>query len=156
MGLCVTVICPTSICNQGLDATPGANELPAPNQAYPNLPWHSCPDEDSLQWDITFCPGGLWPQYTQGGIIVPMRAANKCLDVHGAIFANGSPVQVYDCNGTAAQRWVLTRSPTGPGTQVRVAGTNYCLDAGASTCMMLVLKIIAAHWFPKVLQMASS
>ena len=59
-----------------------------------------------------------------------MHTGGKCLDVQGAVYANGTPVQVYDCNGTGAQRWVLNRSPSG--TQVRVANTNFCLDAGSS------------------------
>ncbi|GAA1296096.1 hypothetical protein GCM10009579_73830 [Streptomyces javensis] len=29
----------------------------------------------------------------------------KCVDVAGADNANGTPVQLYDCNGTAAQQW---------------------------------------------------
>ncbi|MBQ0826454.1 ricin-type beta-trefoil lectin domain protein [Streptomyces tagetis] len=29
----------------------------------------------------------------------------KCVDVAGANSANGTPVQLYDCNGTAAQQW---------------------------------------------------
>lgn len=33
----------------------------------------------------------------------------------------------FDCNGTAAQNWVIQ-----PGTtQVKVAGQNFCLDAGS-------------------------
>jgi len=32
----------------------------------------------------------------------------------------------YDCNGTGAQRWLIRRGST----KVRVANTNFCLDAG--------------------------
>lgn len=32
----------------------------------------------------------------------------------------------YDCNGTPAQKWDLKQETT----QVRVTGTDYCLDAG--------------------------
>ncbi|WP_405574916.1 ricin-type beta-trefoil lectin domain protein [Streptomyces sp. NBC_01167] len=31
----------------------------------------------------------------------------KCVDVAGASNANGTPVQLYDCNGSNAQRWSL-------------------------------------------------
>ncbi|MEV6118438.1 ricin-type beta-trefoil lectin domain protein, partial [Streptomyces sp. NPDC052109] len=31
--------------------------------------------------------------------------AGKCLDVAGANSADGTPVQLYDCNGTNAQQW---------------------------------------------------
>ena len=37
--------------------------------------------------------------------------AGKCVDVAGAANANGTPVQLYDCNGTNAQRW--TRKDAG-------------------------------------------
>ena len=33
------------------------------------------------------------------------RLAGKCVDVAGASSANGTAVQLYDCNGTAAQQW---------------------------------------------------
>ncbi|MFD6984643.1 family 16 glycosylhydrolase, partial [Streptomyces sp. NPDC059956] len=41
-------------------------------------------------------PGGGGPITGTGG---------KCVDVAGAGTANGTPVQLYDCNGSAAQRW---------------------------------------------------
>ncbi|RXW16416.1 hypothetical protein EST38_g9446 [Candolleomyces aberdarensis] len=52
---------------------------------------------------------------------------SKCVDVKGAAFENGTPVQVYDCNGSDAQSWYIKRGST----KVRVAGPhNFCLDAG--------------------------
>jgi len=33
--------------------------------------------------------------------------ANKCVDVAGAATANGTAVQLYDCNATAAQNWTV-------------------------------------------------
>ncbi|KAF8978541.1 carbohydrate-binding module family 13 protein, partial [Cyathus striatus] len=51
-----------------------------------------------------------------------------CLDVKGAQFENGTPVQLYKCNGSAAQKWVIN----GFSTKVKLAGTNFCLDAGSS------------------------
>ncbi|WP_234537859.1 glycoside hydrolase family 16 protein [Streptomyces shenzhenensis] len=47
--------------------------------------------------------------------------AGKCVDVAGANSANGTPVQLYDCNGTAAQQWTVG----GDGT-IRALGK--CLD----------------------------
>ncbi|MES9525580.1 RICIN domain-containing protein [Streptomyces capoamus] len=53
---------------------------------------------------------------------VPIRGlAGKCADVAGANSANGTPVQLYDCNGTAAQQWT-----TGSDGTVRALGK--CLD----------------------------
>ncbi|WP_030805278.1 lectin [Streptomyces sp. NRRL F-2799] len=51
----------------------------------------------------------------------------KCLDVAGANSANGTAVQLYDCNGTAAQQWTVETDGT-----VRALGK--CLDVtGGST-----------------------
>ncbi|OIJ99927.1 chitinase [Streptomyces sp. MUSC 14] len=47
--------------------------------------------------------------------------AGKCLDVAGADSADGTPVQLYDCNGTNAQQWTVG----GDGT-IRALGK--CLD----------------------------
>ncbi|MFD8204828.1 ricin-type beta-trefoil lectin domain protein [Streptomyces sp. NPDC059695] len=53
--------------------------------------------------------------------------AGKCLDVAGAATADGTPVQLHTCNGTAAQRWTLAADGT-----VRALGK--CLDVtGAGT-----------------------
>jgi hypothetical protein len=45
------------------------------------------------------------------------------MDVTGASTANGAKVQIYDCNGTAAQQWTATG-----GTLVNT-GSGKCLDA---------------------------
>ncbi|MFE6889378.1 lectin [Streptomyces sp. NPDC057694] len=51
----------------------------------------------------------------------------KCLDVAGASSANGAAVQLYDCNGTAAQQWTV-------GTDGTVRALGKCLDVtGNST-----------------------
>ena len=53
---------------------------------------------------------------------VPIRGlAGKCVDVAGANSANGTPVQLYDCNGTAAQAWTVGSDGT-----IRALGK--CLD----------------------------
>jgi beta-glucanase (GH16 family) len=56
-----------------------------------------------------------------------ITALGKCMDIAAANSADGTPVQLYDCNGTAAQQW--TRP--GDGT-IRALGK--CLDvAGGGT-----------------------
>ncbi|MFC7865821.1 RICIN domain-containing protein [Streptomyces murinus] len=53
---------------------------------------------------------------------LPIRGlAGKCADVAGANSANGTPVQLYDCNGTAAQSWTVGSDGT-----IRALGK--CLD----------------------------
>jgi hypothetical protein len=52
----------------------------------------------------------------------------------------------YDCNGTGAQKWVL--SDYGP-TKIRLWGTNYCLDAGSSE--FEVASTSAAQTYPTMI-----
>jgi hypothetical protein len=47
--------------------------------------------------------------------------AGKCLDVNNAGTADGTKVQLYTCNATAAQQWTVT-----PGTTIKALGK--CLD----------------------------
>ncbi|GIH66024.1 ricin-type beta-trefoil lectin domain protein [Microbispora siamensis] len=46
---------------------------------------------------------------------------NKCIDVPGANFSDGVPLQMYTCNGTNAQRWTFT------GGTLRTQN-NLCMD----------------------------
>ncbi|HEX6873918.1 MAG TPA: ricin-type beta-trefoil lectin domain protein, partial [Micromonosporaceae bacterium] len=47
---------------------------------------------------------------------------DRCLDIEGGNIASGTAVQFYDCNGTAAQKWVFS------GNQIKVAAnTGLCL-----------------------------
>lgn len=81
------------------------------------------------------------PTSTPSGIITqlhPNGNSGYCVDVQGANFANGTPVQVYQCNGTPAQNFQLVRNAAG---QVRVSGTNFCLDAGENPVNGSKLKI---------------
>ncbi|MCX5135343.1 family 16 glycosylhydrolase [Streptomyces sp. NBC_00340] len=56
------------------------------------------------------------------GTAVPIKGlAGKCVDVAAAGTANGTPVQLYDCNGTAAQQWTVGSDGT-----IRALGK--CLD----------------------------
>ncbi|MGA5301635.1 ThuA domain-containing protein [Nucisporomicrobium flavum] len=58
----------------------------------------------------------------------PVRGlANKCLDVSGAGTADGTKIQLYTCNNTAAQNWTVT-----PNSTFKALGK--CLDvAGGAT-----------------------
>ena len=46
----------------------------------------------------------------------------KCVDVSGANTANGTPIQLYDCNGNAAQRWTVGNSDSS------IQALGKCLD----------------------------
>ncbi|MGK4584272.1 ricin-type beta-trefoil lectin domain protein [Kitasatospora sp. HPMI-4] len=56
------------------------------------------------------------PRVAFGGLVPPPPVgpkgqitgyAAKCVDVAGGRTGNGAPVQIYDCNGTAAQQWTV-------------------------------------------------
>ncbi|MEU4268520.1 polymorphic toxin-type HINT domain-containing protein [Streptomyces sp. NPDC026092] len=83
-------------------------------------------DTQTLTWDrrnkVTSVSGfgngsGVWKNHT-----------GKCLDLQGAVTADGTPIQLYTCNGTAAQRWnvngdalrVLGKCATAEGTKLVV------------------------------------
>ncbi|KAH6911561.1 20 kDa protein having G-X-X-X-Q-X-W motif-containing protein [Coprinopsis sp. MPI-PUGE-AT-0042] len=51
----------------------------------------------------------------------------KTIDVQAGIVANGTPVQINDLTATA-QRWTM-RFDT-PSSQIRLVGTDHCLDGG--------------------------
>jgi Ricin-type beta-trefoil lectin domain len=56
----------------------------------------------------------------------PVRSgiSGKCLDVRAGSTADGSAVQLFDCNGSAAQNWTASSNNT-----LQVSGK--CLDATA-------------------------
>ncbi|MBO4253726.1 RICIN domain-containing protein [Streptomyces griseorubiginosus] len=91
---------------------------------------------------LNLAVGGYWPGDPDGSTSFPQALvvdsvsvttgdtptgtairglAGKCVDVAGANPANGTPVQLYDCNGTAAQQWTVGSDGT-----VRALGK--CLD----------------------------
>ncbi|WP_351233126.1 family 16 glycosylhydrolase [Streptomyces sp. NPDC002133] len=97
---------------------------------------------------LNLAVGGYWPGDPDGSTVFPQQLvvdyvrvttsdggggtsgtlrglAGKCLDVAGANAANGTPVQLYGCNGTAAQRWTV-------GTDGTVRALGKCLDAAAA------------------------
>ncbi|KAH6892800.1 carbohydrate-binding module family 13 protein, partial [Coprinopsis sp. MPI-PUGE-AT-0042] len=76
---------------------------PPPGPPQPQWGWQQKP--------VQLHPNGNW---------------RKCLEVRGSWFQNGTPVDIFECNGSPGQNWVLN-----PGsTKVQVAGQPFCLDAG--------------------------
>ncbi|MFJ8764608.1 lectin [Streptomyces clavifer] len=96
---------------------------------------------------LNLAVGGYWPGDPDGSTVLPQQLlvdyvrvntdsgqpggggpvtglAGKCMDVAGANSANGTPVQLYDCNGTAAQRWTVGSDGT-----LRALGK--CLDVAS-------------------------
>jgi chitinase len=66
--------------------------------------------------------GGSGPVGRTGPIT---GVGGRCVDIAGASSANGTAVQLYDCNGTTAQSWTI-------GTDGTVRGLGKCLDVNAA------------------------
>ncbi|WNI17975.1 ricin-type beta-trefoil lectin domain protein [Actinacidiphila sp. ITFR-21] len=62
-----------------------------------------------------------------GGATGPIRSgyAGKCVDVAAASTADGAAVQLYDCNGTAAQNWTV-------GSDGTLKALGKCMDVTAA------------------------
>ncbi|MEU6389091.1 family 16 glycosylhydrolase [Streptomyces sp. NPDC046939] len=94
---------------------------------------------------LNLAVGGYWPGDPNSSTVFPAQLvvdsvtvttgdtptggairgiAGKCVDVAGANPANGTPVQLYDCNGTAAQQWTVGSDGT-----IRALGK--CLDVAS-------------------------
>ncbi|MGC0338950.1 hypothetical protein RKD20_003984 [Streptomyces sp. SLBN-8D4] len=81
----------------------------------------------STRWLDYYTEGGLnWIGDGQLEIQVP-GAAGKCLDVAGGAKTNGTPVQVYTCNGGAAQKWQRWASYDG-GYTLQNPNSGKCLE----------------------------
>ncbi|KAF8798520.1 ricin B-like lectin [Phlegmacium glaucopus] len=72
---------------------------------------------------IAFANARVWT----GNII--SNSAWKCLDVRDSNFQDGTAVQIYDCNESSAQKWQIYDYNGLATTEVRLAGTKFCLDA---------------------------
>ena len=76
------------------------------------------------QRDLRTATGGTTPPPTgRTGRITGI--AGKCVDIAAASSANGTAVQLYDCNGTAAQTWTVATDGT-------LRGLGKCLDVTAA------------------------
>ncbi|WP_405900766.1 lectin [Streptomyces sp. NBC_00727] len=96
---------------------------------------------------LNLAVGGYWPGDPDGNTAFPSQLvvdhvrvttsdsqtgtggritglAGKCVDVAAANSANGTPVQLYDCNGTNAQKWAVGADGT-----IRALGK--CLDVAS-------------------------
>ncbi|KAL0961332.1 hypothetical protein HGRIS_006289 [Hohenbuehelia grisea] len=95
------------------------------------------PASTSSSASVTSSSAAPPPPAPKGVEIHPNGNTKKCLDVQGNVRENGTPVQIYDCNGTGAQKWVLNSANT----KVQLAGTNFCLDAGTTPKSGVGMKI---------------
>ncbi|KAJ8507542.1 hypothetical protein ONZ45_g10099 [Pleurotus djamor] len=146
-GWCPEARCDGPSCSGGYRSRP--NHLPPPGSHPPGQPLYRCPGD--VSFTVTFCPDGKPPPSKQTPPPPPPQAPGevhqihpngdnrKCLDIRAAKVENGTPVQIYDCNGSAAQKWRIRASP-GP-TKIQLDGTNFCLDSGLTPGNGVQLKI---------------
>ncbi|MGW0703441.1 ricin-type beta-trefoil lectin domain protein [Streptomyces sp. NPDC002867] len=82
------------------------------------------------RWQDYWSPGGVgWIGDSHVTIEVP-GANGTCLDVQGGGKTNGTPVQIYTCNGGAAQQWTLEGSEDD--LHLRNVGSQKCLDVAGN------------------------
>ncbi|WP_328358761.1 ricin-type beta-trefoil lectin domain protein [Streptomyces sp. NBC_00445] len=84
----------------------------------------------STRWQDYWSAGGLgWIGDSHVAIEVP-GARGSCLDVAGGGKTNGTPVQIYTCNGGAGQQWTLEGSEDD--LRLRNVGSQRCLDVAGN------------------------
>ncbi|MET8128919.1 ricin-type beta-trefoil lectin domain protein [Streptomyces sp. NPDC005065] len=82
---------------------------------------YSLPGRTSATFTWSGSPSG--PTGTSGVFSGP---AAKCLDVAGGSSADGTAVQLYDCNGSAAQRWTVAADGS-------IQALGSCLDVTSAS-----------------------
>ncbi|WP_435866949.1 ricin-type beta-trefoil lectin domain protein [Streptomyces xanthochromogenes] len=117
------------ILNASKDATAA---LVAGSKALGELLGHSAVADRLARWSDYWSPGGVGWVGDAPAVVQVHGAPGKCLDVEGGRKDNGTPVQMWTCNGTAAQEWILYNDDTGPHLQSH--DSYKCLDvAGGKT-----------------------
>jgi alpha-glucosidase len=84
-------------------------------------------------WD---CNGGSAPdevwQFTLAGQIQYAADTEKCVKLRDGSTQNGTPVQIFDCNGTSGQTWQFVQGGGVQGFQLQ-DGNGACLSAPSAT-----------------------
>ncbi|MDX3763806.1 RICIN domain-containing protein [Streptomyces sp. AK02-04a] len=92
--------------NQILNASKDATKsLAAGAKALGDLLGYSWTADHLARWQDYWSAGGAGWVGDAPAVIEVHAAQGKCLDVEGAKKDNGTPVQLYTCNGSAAQEW---------------------------------------------------
>ncbi|KAL0952159.1 hypothetical protein HGRIS_008775 [Hohenbuehelia grisea] len=150
-GLCAEIKCNDENCSSAYRSLP--ESLPevgdkAIGDKAPAPPLFRCPE--ATDYTVTFCPDSAPPPLPSAAIppspptpspkprkpahhnfrkLHPNGKNDKCIEYRGEFPSNGAPVQIFDCdkskNKNNAQLWELKEGRT----SVKVAGTNFCLDA---------------------------
>jgi hypothetical protein len=86
-------------------------------------------------------PGQYWASVpSDDDKSVTFRVFGKCLDVYGAGTTNGTKVDLWTCNGTAAQNWIVRSDKT-----VMNTNSGKCLNnPGGTTATQLTIQTCSA------------
>jgi len=102
-------------------------------------------------WDCTAAANQVWRSPASGSSATGQITGYQglCLDVRSASSADGTPVQVYTCNGTNAQQWTVGSNGT-------LQALGKCLDVtGAGTANGTLVQLytcngtVAQVWQPQ-------
>lgn len=117
--------------NQILDANRAATTaLTKGSEAMADMLGQSWVADHLVRWQDYWSAGGVgWIGDSPAAIEVP-GAKGSCLDVAGGGKTNGTPVQIYTCNGGAAQQWTLEGSEDD--LHLRNVGSQKCLDVAGN------------------------
>ncbi|MFD9535300.1 ricin-type beta-trefoil lectin domain protein [Streptomyces sp. NPDC060010] len=120
--------------NQILTANTDATKaLTAGAKALGEMLGHSWVADHAARFQDYWSPGGVGAVGDKPAVIAVHAANGKCLDIENGGTGNGAPVQIYTCNGTAAQQWTMFGDDHG--FHLRSATSQKCLDvsnAGAA------------------------
>ncbi|MBX7551193.1 RICIN domain-containing protein [Streptomyces sp. tea 10] len=114
--------------NQILDANKSAvDALAKGTKALSGMLGNSWVADHLTRWQDYWSPGGVgW--IGDSSLVMRVEAAKgKCLDVQGSGTANGTPVQIYTCNNSAAQEWKFWGAYDG-GYALYNTNARKCLD----------------------------
>ncbi len=113
--------------NQILDANKDAtNALTEGSKTLSKLIGYSWTADRLARWQDYWSPGGVGTVGDKPAVIEVHAARGKCLDVQGSGKTNGTPVQIYTCNGSAAQKWLVHGDDNG--LRLENANSSKCLD----------------------------
>ncbi|MER7682160.1 RICIN domain-containing protein [Streptomyces sp. NPDC096934] len=113
--------------NQILTANKDAvTALATASKALGDLLGQSWAADRLTRWQDYWSDGGAGWVGNAPTVIKVHAAAGKCLEAQGGAKTDGTPVQLYTCNGTAAQKWEMYGDDKGM--HLRNANSLKCID----------------------------
>ena len=67
--------------------------------------WSQSKNDGAVQFVLRYADTGSW---YDGWYYIMKKGTNMCLDVTGGVAKSGVNVQLYEFNGTDAQKWYIT------------------------------------------------